>query len=570
MRRQFSAGQKRAAVYTVLLIMGILYYLPHLMITGIPHYPYEDGVFHLSRIIGMRNVWSSPVSFLNFHHNGLMVNLCYPWLTIYPTYLLYKIFGSYITAYKAYYLILTVITLFLAYDVMHQISGNLLSSFTFAVLYTFSSYRFENLFHRSALGEVTAITLWLLVFLGLYHVFFGDPKQWGFLTAGMALLSYTHNLSLLIAVLITGLTFLVSFRFWDEKPGRIRSLILAGSTAILLSLGSLVPMLELFGTNTLQIPGGTGISLRRSVFDLPTLLGKMLRNETSAHSVGLIVFLAWICLCLFFVVEKIKTGKLPENKSMNLFFLTGTLVLFAVSDLLPWEWIGDHTFLQQLQFVWRLNTCPTLFILAAFSRYLPQMIPSRKAVLWIAPVICIAAVGLHYRTFLTLYRMDHTRIFEDYAASGYAASMDYAPLKAKQYRDKTHLPNLDGILISSETGTTAPLEAEISVSADGSVYSVVFDTPDTGNENPVADLPVFWYASQICELNGQIIPAGISERGGTLVKLDHSRTQHNEIRIYYRYSGLARTAHIFSGLTAVLLILYFGRRKRNNAQASQS
>ena len=101
MRKQFSAGQKRAAVYAVLLIMGVLYYLPHLIITGIPHYPYEDGVFHLSRIIGMRNVWSSPVSFLNFHHNGLMVNLCYPWLTIYPAYLLYKIFGSYIAAYKA-------------------------------------------------------------------------------------------------------------------------------------------------------------------------------------------------------------------------------------------------------------------------------------------------------------------------------------------------------------------------------------------------------------------------------------------------------------------------------------
>lgn len=556
--------------YTGLLVMGLLYHLPLQKIAGIPHYPYEDAIFHISRIIGMSNVWKSPVNFLNFHHNGSIVNLCYPWLTIYPAYLLYRILGSYIAAYKIYYLLLTILTLFLGYDIMHQISENRLSAFSFAVLYTFSSYRFENLFHRSAMGEVTAITLWLLVFFGLYHVFFGDQNRWGFLTAGMALLAYTHNLSLLIASLITGLTFLISVWFWDNKAKRIRCLVYAAISAIFLSLGSLVPMLELFSTDTLQIPGGTGLSLQLSVFDLPTLLEKMLHNEPSAHSVGLIVFLAWLSLCVFFIVKRVKTGHIPENKAMNLFTLTGTLVLFAVSKLLPWEWIGDHTFLRQLQFVWRLHTCPTLFILAAFSWYLPQMIPLRKSAYLIIPVLCLAAVGVHYRTFLTLKSMDHARIFEDYAASGYAPTMDYAPLRAKQYRDETHDPYLDDILLLHENGESTFVDAEINISADGNIYDVIIDTSDPINKPIAIDLPVYHYTNQICELNGKVIPSHISARGGTLINIDPDESKKNQIRIYYRYTDLAHASHILSGVSAILLSIFFVSRKKNNEQQLHS
>lgn len=548
-------------IYTGLLVVGVLYYLPHLMIDGIPQYPYEDAVFHLSRIMGLSSVWKSPVNFLNFHHNGLMVNIFYPWLTIYPAYLLYKIFGSYITAYKAYYLILTIITLFLAFDVMHHISKNKLSAFAFAVLYTFSSYRFENLFHRSAMGETTAITLWLLLFLGLYHVFFGDWTHWGYLTAGMALLSYTHNLSLMIGILITALSFLFSVRFWDNKSKRIRSLFYAAICTFFLTLGSLVPMLELYFTNKLQIPSGSGLSLKRSVFDLPTVIKKMILNDTSAHSVGLIVFATAMCLCLFMIVKMVKKEEMSGNKGINFFAITGIAFIFIVSDLLPWEWIGEHTFLKFLQIVWRLNICPTIFILSAFSYYLPQMISSRKTAFCISLFIVAAAIGIHYKTFLVLHHMEHTRVFDDYIISGEAASMDYAPLQAKYYRNKTHQPHLSGILFQDNNKTNISADPEITISEDGSVYSAVFSVT-VPSDGLTVDLPVFRYSSQICELNGTEIVTEMSERGSTLIKLEHEQSQANEIRIYYRYTTLAHISHLISAVTAILLILYFIGRKR--------
>ena len=556
--------KKNRIIYRIaLLVMGFLYQLPQLMVDGIPLYPYEDGLFHLSRIMGMSNVWHSPVNFLHFHHNGLMVNIFYPWLTMYPAYLLFRILGSYIAAYKAYYLLLTVVTLFLAYDVMHNISGNRLSAFCFAVLYTFSLYRFENLFHRSALGEVTAITLWLLVFAGLYHIYFGDWRRWGFLTAGMALLAYTHNLSLLIAALVTGLVFLLSVWFWDNRWQRIRALFFAGAVAVVLSLGSLLPMLQMFSSDQLQIPGGTGLSLLRSAPDLKTMFVKMLRNDTSGQTVGLIIFVALCVLCVFYLADAVKKTHRAGNRGMNLFALAGVLVMFSVSQLMPWEWIGDHSFLRQLQFVWRLNTCPTLFILAAFAYYLPKMIPSRKAAVLIPVVICIAAVGIHYRTFLVLLRIDHTRIFEEAVVSGEAASMDYAPLRAKQYRDETHLPYLDGVLISEDNSAWVPFEAAPSFSADGSVYTLILDIPASAEEFVTVDIPVFRYSNQQCTVNGELIQTSLSERGSSLMTLVPG--QVNEIRIFYQYTTLANLAHILSGAAAVLWGLLSVIKKRKTA-----
>ncbi|BDP59641.1 hypothetical protein EfmJHP38_05790 [Enterococcus faecium] len=60
----------------------------------------QDTYFHLSRIIGLDNVWSSPVNFNNFDHHGTMMNIFYPWLTLYPAFLFYKMMGNLVLSYN--------------------------------------------------------------------------------------------------------------------------------------------------------------------------------------------------------------------------------------------------------------------------------------------------------------------------------------------------------------------------------------------------------------------------------------------------------------------------------------
>ena len=554
--------KKRIFFYPVLFVLGILYSLPEFLITGIQQFPYHDGSFHLSRILGLGNVLQSPVSFLNFHHNGLMMNLCYPWLTMYPAYVFYKLTGSCITAYKMFNCFLTVLTLFLAFDVMREISENRVSAFCFSVLYAYCSYRFATVFNRAALGEVIAMTVWLPVFLGIYHVFFGEEEKWGYLAAGMALFSYTHNLSLMIASVIIGLMAFVTVWFWDQRKKRIFALVKAAAAAAVLSLGSLVPMFRLFRTDELSVPGGSGEWLAESVYDVKTMLLKCLRNEPTFHTVGLLVIAAFFSLCVFYLIRIIRGTSGKTDKGMNFIAFFGVLILFAVTDLLPWKAIADRTFLHRMQFAWRFNVCSVLFILAAFSYYLPQMIPSEKAELTAAVLICFLAVGLHLSSRLELFRADSSRILESDVASGEIVSMDYAPLRAREYRSEKGLAALEGIL---KAGSNDPVPADVSISGNGSVYTAVINLPESPEGTQMIDLPVFWYTTQDCTLNGEKITTSMSERGGTLAMVPSGRTA--EIRISYRYTVPARISQAVSAAAAVFFVLLLIRRRGKTASA---
>ncbi len=86
-----------------MLFLSFAYVIPLFMSKGIYHSVNQDTYFHLSRIIGLDNVWSSPVNFNNFDHHGTMMNIFYPWLTLYPAFLFYKMMGNLVLSYNIYY-----------------------------------------------------------------------------------------------------------------------------------------------------------------------------------------------------------------------------------------------------------------------------------------------------------------------------------------------------------------------------------------------------------------------------------------------------------------------------------
>ncbi|MEB6015781.1 hypothetical protein MXE76_11765 [Enterococcus faecium] len=58
-----------------MLFLSLAYVIPLFMSKGIYHSVNQDTYFHLSRIIGLDNVWGSPVNFNNFAHHGTMMNI---------------------------------------------------------------------------------------------------------------------------------------------------------------------------------------------------------------------------------------------------------------------------------------------------------------------------------------------------------------------------------------------------------------------------------------------------------------------------------------------------------------
>ena len=107
-----------------MLFLSFAYVIPLFMSKGIYHSVNQDTYFHLSRIIGLDNVWSSPVNFNNFDHHGTMMNIFYPWLTLYPAFLFYKMMGNLVLGYNIYYFFITFLTMVVSYFSMKKIKNN--------------------------------------------------------------------------------------------------------------------------------------------------------------------------------------------------------------------------------------------------------------------------------------------------------------------------------------------------------------------------------------------------------------------------------------------------------------
>ncbi len=548
---------KKTVIFLILLGMGILYYLPRFMMTGIPHYLNEDTYFHLNRMIGMENAWKSPVSFLNYAHNGPAVNIFYPWLTMYPMYLFYKLTGSYILAYKIYYLILTVGTLFLACSVMKAISHDTVSSLIFSVTYTYSACRFINVFRRADLGESVSMAVMPVVLYGLYSIAYGEKEKWGYLALAMTLIVYSHNLSLLIIPMGIGLYFLLTIWFWKDRRDRILCLFKAAGTAVILSLGTLIPILQYSSNDRLYIPGASGSGLAKSAYGIGTIAVSSLRNEPVPYAVGFIVFAAAVWLIGSCAAGILSRKQTKHNRGIDAFALTGIIIFLAASSLLPWEKIGNTTPLSVLQFVWRLNSQSTIYILTAFCFYFPKTLHSAKTRYLAAGLILIIAAGLHVSAIYQLHREENTRILEEEIATGDAVSFDYAPAVSKEYRS-LHGYTMDDVYINS-----VPYPAAYDVSGDGTVYTIVIDAPmSIDGTPPAADIPVFRYKNQQCTLNGAGVQTSLSERGTTL--LDLRPGEKNVISVSYHHTRLTYISRILSFAFFILFVIMRKSRKKSD------
>lgn len=324
-----------------MLFLSFAYVIPLFMSMGIYHSVNQDTYFHLSRIIGLDNVWSSPVNFNNFDHHGTMMNIFYPWLTLYPAFLFYKMMGNLVLSYNIYYFFITFLTMVVSYFSMKQIKNNRYISLLFSIIYTFSAYRAIDIFHRASLGEAVALTFLPLILMGCYEIYIRDYQKWYWLSIGMTLVVYTHLLSVAMVSVFIGGTLFLSFYFWDQKIARLLSLLKATVLTFFLSAGFLIPFIQQSRAQELKVPLGKELSGMAP----SDMLTHILNNNYNNYTIGLFLFLGLIGAFIF--IKKLTADDL------FIFFL-GVFVLFCSTNLFPWQ-LFNHTPVKSLQFVWRLN-----------------------------------------------------------------------------------------------------------------------------------------------------------------------------------------------------------------------
>ncbi|OJG82405.1 hypothetical protein RV10_GL000226 [Enterococcus pallens] len=484
-----------------------------------------------------------------------MINQFYPWLTIYPAYLFFKITGSMVWGYKIYCWFITLATLLISYYSMFKMKKSTNIALIFSAVYTFSAYRATDMFYRGSLGEAVAMTFFPLVLAGAYEIFIGNDKNWRILTFGMTLIVYTHLLSVAMLAVMIALFLIISFPFWQDKVKRLKSLAKATIMTVLLSLAFIIPFLEQMTQLDLYTP--KGVSLEG--FDYRRLLGNLIFNRVNGFSIGLFLFLA-----IFMTVVGWKKLKKPDI----VIFVVGVLMFISTTRLLPWDKLSS-TPLLTIQFVWRLNAIITLLLAYSFS----VSFDSKKAVVRInrqillLPIIAI----LHIVSIFNLYnsekvynlvaRNDDMRtVIQDRditAIDNSLHNIDYANQRVVENMDvvANYKFVLDGKEIKPEFNLT---DNEITIVLKDVKKSSDFVTP------------VYRYIGQKVTINDKKVNSKLSDSGTTELQVPKG---NSKITIFYQYTWLARVARIVSVVALIFTVvpknLILKLRKKANLRSSE-
>ncbi len=449
-------------------------------------------------------------------------------------------------AYKLYYTFLGIATLLIAYFSVKRITKDRFSACCFAILYTFSSYRFADVFYRGALGECIALAFLPLACLGIYLIFRDNYKNWGVLSIAMALMAYSHLLSLLMT---SAFVVVCAIALWvkaDNKKQRISAFIKAVLVSAVLSLGALVPIIQAVLTNRIYHPDGTVEKLTSEADGLPDIIINSVFSKPTTHGIGLLILI--VLAIDIILVWRVKDR---EKRFIALSLTVLSLLLFILtSSVAPWKIIARLPVVRLIQFPWRLNAYVALLFCLAFAIILHDVIGKKRAVKYLLLTgIVICAVGLNLLLMLQLHNTEAFRIKGDYIDSMQYEHPDYtSDLFSQGFQDGSYRYYLNNTAITPN----------VVISENGS--SMRIDLENVEKES-VLEVPISWFSTTKAKVNGETVEAVMSERGTVQIRMVSDGTA--SVEIYNEYPPLVYASWIisFAALAVCLGMAVRGRHK---------
>ena len=217
----------------------------------------HDLVFHLNRIIGLSKAFEEgqilpkiyPYSNNGF---GYASPLFYCDIFLYPFAIMYHFGLSAVLCFKLCVFIYTLLGNLFVYFIINKETKRIDLSIIAATLYFTCNYHLQNIFIRSALGEVLAMSFIPLILHSIYKILIKKENCWIYLGISFSLLVMAHP----ITTFIYGLFFFVMiiiFIILNRKDKTIifntfKTILKGTLLAILLTAWYLIPMLEQFSS----------------------------------------------------------------------------------------------------------------------------------------------------------------------------------------------------------------------------------------------------------------------------------------------------------------------------------
>ena len=374
------------------LFIAILFCSPYLFRNGLPIE--HDTFFHLSRIehnsISLKNLNILPAIY-PYENAGFGYGspLFYSDILLFiPSFL--RLLGlPLVSSYKFFIFLLTIISSISIYLLVNKVTKNNIISYLSSIVYIFNNYRITDVYIRSALGEIMAISFLPLLLLSIYHLFYEkDEKKWPLLYLSLCLLVLSHNLTFIISVILFIIFFII--RLPKMNMQIFKYTILACFLAFLSTSFFTLPMLEQLSSQEFMVSNHKTTSFlsfysmdlwqyfaNKTVF---ALAGNFLEGETMVVNIG--YFLTFIPLLYLFLKEE-------KTTFLTTLLILGYIFMMLPSSYIPWDKLS---FISVLQFPWRLNTIATLLLTPVSTYAIYTLIKNKKIILVVIALLLIEGI----------------------------------------------------------------------------------------------------------------------------------------------------------------------------------
>lgn len=519
-------------IFIVYAFVSLLYLFP--AFKNMEIFGFYDTAFHINRALSLESIFSSPINFETFRSYGMQVNNFYPWLTLYPLFLLIK-FTNLAIGYNLFLYIVTLITLFICHYVMYEITKKHVTSSFFAIIYTTSSFRSVEIFLRGAMGELLAMSILPLILLGFIKLYDSKKESWVMLAISMTLLIYTHVLSVAMTMVMIIIALIIQFyRKKKIEIFLIIKLIKAAIVTLLLSLAFIGPMIEQTLYQDLNRPY-VDILQKRAIYLGKEFLIGSIDSELLSFGIGLTLLICLIILTFNFK----KLGILSK-----ITYIMGIISILLCTKIFPWFAL-QNTPLNIIQAPWRFMIFSTLFISFSVSLFISPHLEKfsytrrRNFILLLILAISI----LNYSSVVNMVKeMNFQGTYSNEQMENKLEefeNFDYVPIgyKKDQLLLKNHQVTEDGQVIYS---SFSPNKDEITFTFKSSKGKTIV-------------LPVFRYKGLTVTVNSK--NATVLKQGGPFVTVK-SESGINKVTIRYSYTFFSKISLFISIITLIVLLFY--------------
>ena len=259
-------------------------------------------------------------------------------------------------SYITFIFLLTFATFYIAYYSRVIIDPNSVNnrrnSIVFSIFYTLAATRLIDVYLHGAIGQTLAFVFYPLVLSGIYNILYKDERRWYLLTIGMSCLLLSHVISTLLMVLLISSLVILNWKTLLKENKRFISLFKATLTTIPLVLFYLVPLIEQFSYQDLYAMNKPLFMLSENTVSIKSIVLYTLFTHPYGATIGI---LSATYLLVYLKNWKKLSKSSKHLVSISLFCWLGTTNLFYWGLL-------DNTFVNNIQFPWRLFSVATLLI----------------------------------------------------------------------------------------------------------------------------------------------------------------------------------------------------------------